>query len=55
MLGQCLEKAPVAFLLDFEAVCARTLQSCPAAPVELRVAVRDEQGGQFFFLQSQRC
>lgn len=46
MLGQCLEKAPVAFLQNFEAVCVRSLQSCPAAPAELRVAVRDEQGGE---------
>ncbi|XP_017307001.1 tectonic-2 isoform X1 [Ictalurus punctatus] len=45
LLGQCIEKAPVAFLQNFEAVCVRTLQSCPATPVELSVAVRDEQGG----------
>ncbi|XP_060763396.1 tectonic-2 [Neoarius graeffei] len=45
MLGQCLEKAPVAFLQNFEAVCVRTLQSCPAATAELSVAVRDGQGG----------
>ncbi|XP_026786913.3 tectonic-2 isoform X1 [Pangasianodon hypophthalmus] len=45
MLGQCLEKAPVAFLQNFEAVCVRSLQSCPAAPADLSVAVRDEQGG----------
>ncbi|KAK3514445.1 hypothetical protein QTP70_018257 [Hemibagrus guttatus] len=45
MLGQCLEKAPVAFLQNFEAVCVRSLQPCPAAPAELSVAVRDGQGG----------
>ncbi|XP_058230377.1 tectonic-2 isoform X2 [Hemibagrus wyckioides] len=45
MLGQCLEKAPVAFLQNFEAVCVRSLQSCPAAPSELSVVVRDGQGG----------
>ncbi|XP_046697368.1 tectonic-2 isoform X2 [Silurus meridionalis] len=45
MLGQCLEKAPVAFLHNFEAVCVRTLLSCPTALAGLGVAVRDEQGG----------
>ncbi|KAL7836843.1 hypothetical protein AOLI_G00281270 [Acnodon oligacanthus] len=45
VLGQCLESAPVAFLQDFEAVCVRTLQACPAAPADLRVAVRDGLGG----------
>ncbi|TSV94919.1 SEC14-like protein 2 [Bagarius yarrelli] len=45
MLGQCLEKAPVGFLQNFEAVCVRNLQSCPSAPAELSVAVRDGQGG----------
>ncbi|XP_066510478.1 tectonic-2-like isoform X1 [Hoplias malabaricus] len=45
MLGQCLESAPVAFLQDFKAVCVKTLQTCPAAPVDLTVAVRDGLGG----------
>ncbi|KAI4882302.1 hypothetical protein NFI96_011115 [Prochilodus magdalenae] len=45
MLGQCLENAPVSFLQDFEAVCVRTLKACPAAPADLRVAVRDGLGG----------
>lgn len=48
ILGQCLEKAPVAFLLDFEAACVRTLQSCPPTPAELKVAIKDGQGGTFF-------
>ncbi|XP_062874363.1 tectonic-2 [Trichomycterus rosablanca] len=45
ILGQCLEKAPVAFLQDFQAACVRTLQSCPPTPAELNVAVKDGQGG----------
>ncbi|XP_060739927.1 tectonic-2 isoform X1 [Tachysurus vachellii] len=45
MLGQCLEKAPVAFLQNFETVCVKSLQSCPAAPAELGLAVKDGQGG----------
>ncbi|XP_053337171.1 tectonic-2 isoform X1 [Clarias gariepinus] len=45
MLGQCLEKAPVAFLQNFEALCVRTLQSCPAEPANLNVTVRGDQGG----------
>lgn len=47
MLGQCLEKAPVAFLQNFEAVCVRSLQSCPAPPAELGLALNDGQGGEF--------
>ncbi|XP_072521395.1 tectonic-2 isoform X2 [Salminus brasiliensis] len=45
VLGQCLENAPVAFLQDFESVCTRTLQACPATPADLTVAVRDGLGG----------
>ncbi|XP_022523013.2 tectonic-2 [Astyanax mexicanus] len=45
MVGQCVENAPVAFLQDFESVCTRTLQDCPAAPADLAVSVRDGLGG----------
>uniref|UniRef100_A0A8B9JZV2 Tectonic family member 2 n=1 Tax=Astyanax mexicanus TaxID=7994 RepID=A0A8B9JZV2_ASTMX len=45
MVGQCVENAPVAFLQDFESVCTRTLQDCPAAPADLAVSVRNGLGG----------
>uniref|UniRef100_A0A8B9K158 Tectonic family member 2 n=1 Tax=Astyanax mexicanus TaxID=7994 RepID=A0A8B9K158_ASTMX len=44
MVGQCVENAPVAFLQDFESVCTRTLQDCPAAPADLAVSVRNGLG-----------
>lgn len=58
MLGQCLEKAPVAFLQNFEALCVRTLQSCPAEPANLNVMVRGDQGGEvclILFELTQEC
>ncbi|XP_026878954.2 tectonic-2 isoform X2 [Electrophorus electricus] len=45
VLGRCLEKAPVAFLQDFEAACVSVLQECPGPAAELGVAVRDGLGG----------
>ncbi|XP_051950782.1 tectonic-2 [Xyrauchen texanus] len=44
-LGQCVENAPVAFLVNFESQCMRKLQSCPSPSDNLRVNVKDGRGG----------
>uniref|UniRef100_A0A4W4F2V1 Tectonic family member 2 n=1 Tax=Electrophorus electricus TaxID=8005 RepID=A0A4W4F2V1_ELEEL len=54
VLGRCLEKAPVAFLQDFEAACVSVLQECPGPAAELGVAVRDGLGGGFLW-EANRC
>ncbi|XP_056312829.1 tectonic-2 [Danio aesculapii] len=43
--GQCAENAPVAFLENFEFQCVRRLQFCPSPSDDLRVDVKDGQGG----------
>ncbi|KAI1900977.1 hypothetical protein AGOR_G00055390 [Albula goreensis] len=51
LVGQCLDKAPVAFLQNFQTQCMTRLQSCPTGPPlltsasELSVQVRDGLGG----------
>uniref|UniRef100_A0AAZ3P3A6 Tectonic-2 n=1 Tax=Oncorhynchus tshawytscha TaxID=74940 RepID=A0AAZ3P3A6_ONCTS len=51
LVGQCVDNAPVAFLKNFQAQCVTRLLSCPTGPplqttpTELRVQVRDGQGG----------
>ncbi|XP_051514662.1 tectonic-2 [Myxocyprinus asiaticus] len=44
-LGQCVENAPVAFLVNFESQCTRRLHSCPSPSDNLRVNVKDGRGG----------
>ncbi|XP_035235031.1 tectonic-2 [Anguilla anguilla] len=51
LAGQCLSRAPVAFLWNFETYCVTRLQSCPTGPPlfvaasELGVPLRDGLGG----------
>ncbi|XP_065106969.1 tectonic-2 [Paramisgurnus dabryanus] len=44
-LGHCVDNAPVAFLANFEARCVRRLQICPSQSDNIRVKVKDGQGG----------
>ncbi|XP_042344716.1 tectonic-2 [Plectropomus leopardus] len=51
VLGQCVNRAPVAFLKNFKVKCVTLLRSCPAGPplqtplANLRIKVKNGQGG----------
>uniref|UniRef100_A0A3Q3F247 Tectonic family member 2 n=1 Tax=Labrus bergylta TaxID=56723 RepID=A0A3Q3F247_9LABR len=58
VLGRCVNNAPVAFLNNFAVECVTPLQSCPTGaplqtlPEDLRIQVKNGQGGLFYLSQS---